>query len=265
MLALNRIIRRAFSRKVESSRGSYDDIVEYKWHRLCKYLNRYSSEDKFHHEDKFYEEFVYGHSCHIAATTQYSFESQKFSKSVMKYAKPNLLILGGLSDNFLRLNEMIFKIRQKYDHPIYKPEKMMCRERLANIIQTRLEKDQDFFWNDKKQEMVVTNHKDRRILPVDYLTVAHMASIQGDTKIILGKPSDELVFEDIIMRHSLKDLGDIVERAVEKVKEKQRDETDWRESYTLEAIQNYVMSEEPAVYSRELTYQTALLKRFAKI
>ena len=30
-------------------------------------------------------------------------------------------------------------------------------------------------------------------------------------------------------------------------------------------MHNYVMSEEPALYSRELTYQTALLKRLAKI
>jgi hypothetical protein len=142
---------------------------------------------------------------------------------------------------------------------------MMCRERIAKIIQERLEKDRDFYWDDRKQEMVIINHRDRRIEPVDYLTVSHMASLQGDTKIILGKPSDTLVFEDIIMRYSSKELGEMAQRAVEHLKKSQGEETSWRESHTLEAIQNYMMSEEPSIYSRELTYQAALLKRFAKI
>ena len=70
-------------------------------------------------------------------------------------------------------------------------------------------------------EMVVINHKDKRILPNDYLTAAHMAALQGDTKIVLGKPSDNLVFEDIIMRYSLQQLQEIVQRAAEKVKNTQ--------------------------------------------
>ena len=40
---------------------------------------------------------------------------------MMKYAQPNLLLLGGLSDNYLRLYEQHFKIRQHYEHPIHRP------------------------------------------------------------------------------------------------------------------------------------------------
>jgi hypothetical protein len=94
------------------------------------------------------------------------------------------------------------KLRQKYDHPIYRPDKLMCRERIARLIQTRLEKDRDFYWDAQKQEIAITNHRDRRVLPCDYLTAAHLASLQGDTRLVLGRPSEELVFEDLIMRYS---------------------------------------------------------------
>ena len=264
IIMLLRSLRFCLSRKEKRSFG-YDEITEYKLQRLTKYLSRYSSEEKYQHEDKLYEEFVYGHSCHIAAVTQHSFDSQRLAKTIMKQAPPNLLILGGLSDNYLRAGEMQFRIRNKYEHPLSRPEKMMCRERLGKLIQTRLECDRNFHWDDKRQEMLVLNHKDRRILPAGYLTAAHIASLQGDTKIVLGKPSDNLVFEDLIMRYSLQQLQEVVQRAAERVRAAQGEEVAWRESYTLEAIQNYVMSEEPAIYSRELTYQTALLKRFAKI
>lgn len=43
-------------------------------------------------------------------------------------------------------------------------------------------------------------------MPADYLTAAHMACLQGDTRIVLGKPSDTLVCEDLIMRYSKADL-----------------------------------------------------------
>lgn len=134
---LLRTLRFWLSRKEKKSFG-YDEIMEYKLQRLTRYLNRYSSEEKYQHQDKLYEEFVYGHSCHIAAITQHSFDSQKLSKSIMKLAPPNLLILGGLSDNYLRIGEMQFRIRNKYEHPLFRPEKMMCRERIGKLIQTRL-------------------------------------------------------------------------------------------------------------------------------
>ena len=35
----------------------------------------------------------------------------------------------------------------------------------------------DFFWDDQKKEMLTINHEEKRIMPADYLTVAHMASI----------------------------------------------------------------------------------------
>ena len=71
---------------------------------------------------------------------------------------------------------------------------MMCRERIARLIQTRLEKDRDFYWENYKKEVLITNHREKRILPSDYLTAAHMASLQGDTRIVLGRPSEEVVF-----------------------------------------------------------------------
>lgn len=62
------------------------------------------------------------------------------------------------------------------------------------MIQTRFEKDQDFFWDNLKKEIFIINHKDRRIMPSDYMTIAHMAATEGETRMILGKPSDTLVF-----------------------------------------------------------------------
>lgn len=134
---LLRSLRFWLSRQEKKSFG-YEEIMEYKLLYLSKYLKRYSSEEKYQHQDKLYEEFVYGHSCHIASVTQNSFDSQKLAKSIMKQAPPNLLILGGLSDNYLRVGEMQFRIRNKYEHPLFRPEKMMCRERIAKLIQTRL-------------------------------------------------------------------------------------------------------------------------------
>jgi hypothetical protein len=49
---------------------------------------------------------------------------------------------------------------------------------------------------------------------------------------VLGKPSDTVVLEDLIMRYSVKELKDIAERAILKAKERQADETAWRLSYT---------------------------------
>ena len=62
------------------------------------------------------------------------------------------------------------------------------------MIEVRFEKDQDFFWDNLKKEIYIINHKDRRIMPSDHLTIAHMAATEGETKMILGKPSDTLVF-----------------------------------------------------------------------
>ncbi len=81
-------------------------------------------------------------------------------------------------------------MRQKYDHPLYKPEKMLCRERMDKLIQKRLEEDPNLLWDEQKQEMLLINHKDKRIAPADYLTVAHMACMQGNTKLVLAKPSE---------------------------------------------------------------------------
>lgn len=70
-----------------------------------------------------------------------------------------------------------------------------------------------------------------------------MASLEDHTKIAFGKPSDSLVFEDLIIRFSVEELKGITERAISKVMERQSDSVDWRMSYTRQAIQNYVMSE----------------------
>lgn len=75
---------------------------------------------------------------------------------------------------------------------------------------------------------MITNHKDKRVLPHDYLTAAHLASLQGDTRIVLGRPSEALVFEDLIMRYSVEDLAGVVRRAAEKAKKRQSEEIGWR-------------------------------------
>lgn len=42
-------------------------------------------------------------------------------------------------------------------------------------------------------------------------------------------------------------------------------EKTWRLSFTREIVQNYVMSDIPELFSKEVTYQAALLKRYAKL
>lgn len=57
--------------------------------------------------------------------------------------------------------------------------------------------------------MVSINHQDRRIEPHDELTLAHLASLEQNTRIALGKPSDTVVIEDLIMRYSVEELRGI--------------------------------------------------------
>jgi len=86
---------------------------------------------------------------------------------------------------------------------------MGCKERIGRMIQERLEKDSDFLWDDFQKEIRIINTEDKRIQPHDYLTAAHLASSELDTKVALGKPSDTVVFEDLIMRYSVQELKDI--------------------------------------------------------
>jgi hypothetical protein len=66
--------------------------------------------------------------------------------------------------------------------------------------------------------MIYINHQDRRIEPHDELTIAHLASLEHDMRIALGKPSDTVVLEDLIMRYSVEELQGIANRAIEKTR-----------------------------------------------
>lgn len=118
-----------------------------KWNALKTYSNRYHSDDKFQHEDKLFEEFVYGNTVILGGITPYSYKSLKFAKSVMKWAKPNLLMLGGLNDNYLRYFEGLLGLRKHYEHPLHRPERMQCKERMSRYLQSRLEQDDSFIWH----------------------------------------------------------------------------------------------------------------------
>jgi len=67
------------------------------------------------------------------------------------------------------------------------------------------------------------------------------------------------------MRYSVDQLKGIAEQAISHIMAAQPREKLWRLSFTRDAVQNYVMSEHPELFSREVTYQAALLKRFAKL
>jgi len=112
----------------------------------------------------------------------------------MTYVQPTLLLLGGISDNYLRLHEAHLNIRHHYEHPLYRTDKMICKARLSRLIQERLEKDMDFYWDDFQKEIRTIDTVDKRIVPNDYLTVAHLAAFEDHTKVALAKPSDTLVF-----------------------------------------------------------------------
>ena len=47
---------------------------------------------------------------------------------------------------------------------------------MTKVLQERTLKDIDFIWDDKKQEIIHINHKDKCIQPGDYLTVAQIAA-----------------------------------------------------------------------------------------
>jgi hypothetical protein len=100
----------------------------------------------------------------------------KLAKSALKYVKPKLLILGGLSDNYLRYNEWMLGIRKIYEHPLYRPEKMQCKERLSRLLQTRLQEDLNFIWKEEKKELIEIDHNEQRVIPHSDLTAAQMAS-----------------------------------------------------------------------------------------
>lgn len=53
---------------------------------------------------------------------------------------------------------------------------MGCKERVSRLIQERLEKDDNFFWDDFQKEIKIINTADKRVQPNDYLTAAHIAS-----------------------------------------------------------------------------------------
>ena len=64
---------------------------------------------------------------HIVGVTKQSFESQVWAKSVVSHLKPKLLVLGGVSDNYLQFMEWRMKLRNKYEHPITRSDKMVCK------------------------------------------------------------------------------------------------------------------------------------------
>ena len=161
---------------------------------------------------------MYNHNVHILGCTPNNFQSQKLVPSAIEYVKPELLILGGISDNYLRLFQRIFNIKKRYQHPIWKPEKMQCKERMGRYLQTRLQQDSDLLWDYRKKIFTWINHQDKRILPQEYLTAAQLASTREETRIVFGKPSDTLVFQDLIMRYSTQELQGIADRAIQKTK-----------------------------------------------
>lgn len=50
-----------------------------------------------------------------------------FAKAVWKWAKPSLLVMGGLNDNYFRFFERQLGIRKHYEHPLSRPDKMQCK------------------------------------------------------------------------------------------------------------------------------------------
>lgn len=71
-----------------------------------------------------------------------------------------------------------------------------------------------------------------------------MALNSDRCKLAFGKPSDLLIFEDLLLNFTLQQLEDIFSRTVEKVKERLNvKETRWRMSYIHEAFHNHTMAE----------------------
>lgn len=85
----------------KSSKSDYDfnSLADAKFEYMKRYSQRFKSQEKFKHKEILYEEFVYGHSCHIVGTTAFNFASMGFAKSAMNMVNPRLLILGGMCDN----------------------------------------------------------------------------------------------------------------------------------------------------------------------
>ena len=62
--------------------------------------------------------------------------------------------------------------------------------------------------------------------------MAHASSTEESTRLALGKPSDTLILEDLIMRYDVAELKEMAERAIEKCKDRQEQSTSWHYSYT---------------------------------
>jgi hypothetical protein len=54
--------------------------------------------------------------------------------------------------------------------------------------------------------MLQLDNINKRIIPHDYLTLVFSAMYDDDTKMMFGRPSDMLIYEDIILNFSLKQL-----------------------------------------------------------
>lgn len=61
------------ARRAERKNVDYRAWDLFKAQYLNKCLKRYQCGSKFDHKDILFEEFVYGHSCHIAGLTAYNF------------------------------------------------------------------------------------------------------------------------------------------------------------------------------------------------
>jgi hypothetical protein len=61
--------------------------------------------------------------------------------------------------------------------------------------------------------------------------------------VVFAKPSDTLVFEDLILRWSVEDLRSLLERAAEWAMRREGESDCWRLSFTREAIRHYVMTQ----------------------
>ena len=73
VMIIKSIIRHSFCRQNDiNNHFTYQQLIQHKWKLLTKYSRRYASEEQFQHQDKFYEQHVYGHPCFIAAVTQHA-------------------------------------------------------------------------------------------------------------------------------------------------------------------------------------------------
>jgi len=142
--------------------------------------------------------------------------------------------------------------------------KLFCKSTLLPIIQNRIEENPNYLY-DKRTKIVWKVDQLNRCFQINDYVNASYESLFLDYKLIYGKPSSVFIYEDLMLTLSLEELKEMFENTLQKVIERNQNSCEHFAPVLLQQMKTYAMYEEPRLYTKEVTYTTALLNRLTKI